>query len=77
MLTPAQKIWDRVRRAAAELGVTPSAIGQAVRTLEARIRAALFIRTTRCVGLTEAGEQLSFRGQSPLFEEFVAASEGA
>jgi hypothetical protein len=35
------------RRAAAELGVTPSAISQAVRALEARIGAVLFIRTTR------------------------------
>ena len=46
------------RKAAAELGVTPSAISQAVRTLEARVGAALFIRTTRSVGLTEAGEQI-------------------
>src|ERR1044072_108773 len=45
------------RRAAAELGVTPSAISQAVRALEARVGAALFIRTTRSVGLTEAGER--------------------
>jgi len=43
------------RRAAADLGVTPSAISQAIRALEARIGAALFIRTTRSVGLTEAG----------------------
>src|SRR5947208_2893301 len=42
------------RRAAAELGVTPSAISQAVRAVEARVGAALFIRTTRSVGLTEA-----------------------
>jgi len=33
------------RKAAAELGVTQSAISQAVRVLEARIGAALFIRT--------------------------------
>jgi len=43
------------RRAAAELGVTPSAVSQAVRALEARLGAALFTRTTRSVGLTEAG----------------------
>ncbi|SRR6266404_1064227 len=35
------------RKAAAELGVTPSAISQAVRALEAHVGAALFIRTTR------------------------------
>src|SRR6516165_5705325 len=61
------------RRAAAELGVTPSAISQAVRALEARIGAALFIRTTRSVGLTEAGERFLSRAK-PAFEELVAAS---
>ena len=64
------------RRAAAELGVTPSAIGQAVRTLEARVGAALFTRTTRSVGLTEAGERFLARAK-PAFEELVAASETA
>jgi DNA-binding transcriptional LysR family regulator len=61
------------RRAAAELGVTPSAMSQAVRALEARIGAALFIRTTRSVGLTEAGERFLSRAK-PAFEELVAAS---
>jgi DNA-binding transcriptional LysR family regulator len=64
------------RRAAAELGVTPSAMSQAVRALEARVGAALFIRTTRSVGLTEAGERFLSRAK-PAFEELVAASEGA
>jgi Bacterial regulatory helix-turn-helix protein, lysR family len=64
------------RRAAAELGVTPSAMSQAVRALEARIGAALFIRTTRSVGLTEAGERFLSRAK-PAFEELVAASEVA
>jgi len=64
------------RKAAAELGVTPSAISQTVRVLEARIGAALFIRTTRSVGLTEAGEQFLARAK-PAFEELVAASEVA
>jgi len=64
------------RRAAAELGVSPSAISQAVRTLEARIGAALFIRTTRSVGLTEAGERFISRAK-PAFEELVAASKVA
>jgi DNA-binding transcriptional LysR family regulator len=64
------------RRAAAELGVTPSAISQAVRTLEARIGAALFMRTTRSVGLTEAGERFLLRAK-PAFEELVAASGAA
>ena len=64
------------RKAAAELGVTPSAMSQAVRALEARIGAALFIRTTRSVGLTEAGEKFLSRAK-PAFEELVAASEVA
>src|SRR5437868_5064099 len=64
------------RRAAAELGVTPSAMSQAVRALEARVGAPLFIRTTRSVGLTEAGERFLTRAK-PAFEELVAASEVA
>src|SRR5467141_2642286 len=64
------------RKAAAELAVTPSAISQAVRTLEARVGAALFLRTTRSVGLTEAGERFLSRAK-PAFEELVAASEVA
>src|SRR5271168_1754683 len=64
------------RKAAAELGVTPSAMSQAVRALEARVGATLFIRTTRSVGLTEAGERFLLRAK-PAFEELVAASEAA
>ncbi|CAB3757218.1 LysR family transcriptional regulator [Paraburkholderia humisilvae] len=64
------------RKAAADLGVTPSAISQAVRVLETRIGAVLFIRTTRSVGLTEAGERFLSRAK-PAFEELVAASEVA
>src|SRR5439155_25914404 len=61
------------RRAAAELGVTPSAISQAVRALEVRIGAVLFIRTTRSVGMTEAGQRFLSRAK-PAFEELIAAS---
>jgi DNA-binding transcriptional LysR family regulator len=64
------------RRAAAELGVTPSAISQAVRALEARVGVVLFIRTTRSVGLTEAGERFVARAK-PAFEELAAASADA
>src|SRR5215468_10673274 len=64
------------RRAAAELGVTPSAISQAVRAVEGRIGAALFMRTTRSVGLTEAGERFLSRAK-PAFEELVAAGAAA
>ena len=64
------------RRAAADLGVTPSAISQAVRALEVRIGIPLFTRTTRSVGLTEAGERFLARAR-PAFEELVAAGEAA
>jgi DNA-binding transcriptional LysR family regulator len=56
--------------------VTPSAISQAVRALEGRVGAALFLRTTRSVGLTEAGERFLSRAK-PAFEELVAASDAA
>src|SRR6516165_8754785 len=64
------------RKAAAELGVTPSAISQAIRALEARVGAALFMRTTRSVGLTEPGVRFLSRAK-PAFEELVAAGEVA
>src|SRR5262249_35232923 len=64
------------RKAASELGVTPSSISQAIRALEARVGAALFIRTTRSVGLTEAGERFISRAK-PAFEELIAAGEAA
>lgn len=64
------------RRAAADLGVTPSAVSQAVRALEAGVGAPLFVRTTRSVGLTEAGQRF-FDRASPAFEELVAAAEAA
>jgi DNA-binding transcriptional LysR family regulator len=46
------------RAAARRLGVTPSAASQAIRSLEERVGSPLFLRTTRSVGLTEAGERL-------------------
>ena len=64
------------RKASVELGVTPSAVSQAIRALEARIGVALFIRTTRSVGLTEAGERFLSRAKSA-FDELVAAGEAA
>jgi DNA-binding transcriptional LysR family regulator len=64
------------RKAAAELGVTPSAISQAVRALEAHIGTPLFVRTTRSVGLTEAGERFLARAK-PAFEELIAARDAA
>jgi DNA-binding transcriptional LysR family regulator len=43
--------------AAAELRVTPSAVSQTIRGLEDRVGVRLLARTTRNVGLTEAGAQ--------------------
>jgi DNA-binding transcriptional LysR family regulator len=64
------------RRAAGDLGVTPSAVSQAVRALETRVGVALFTRTTRSVGLTEAGQRY-FDRAGPAFEELIAAGEVA
>jgi DNA-binding transcriptional LysR family regulator len=49
------------RAAAQELGVTPGAVSQSIKTLEARLGVLLFIRTTRNVALTEAGARLADR----------------
>jgi DNA-binding transcriptional LysR family regulator len=46
------------RAAGADLGVSPSAISQAIRALEARVGMPLFQRTTRTVALTEVGANL-------------------
>jgi DNA-binding transcriptional LysR family regulator len=45
-------------RAAAKLGVSPSALSHSIRGLEARLGLRLLTRTTRSVAPTEAGERL-------------------
>ncbi|MFX6250360.1 LysR family transcriptional regulator, partial [Acinetobacter baumannii] len=45
-------------RAAATLGVTHSALSQAIRGLEERLQIRLLTRTTRSISLTPAGERL-------------------
>lgn len=62
--------------AARALGVSPSALSQSVRALEARVGTALFVRTTRAVALTEAGERL-LRRCGPGLREAIAAVEEA
>ncbi len=47
--------------AATELGVTPSAVSQTIRALERRVGVRLLQRTTRSVGLTEAGARFVAR----------------
>ncbi|HEX7689338.1 MAG TPA: LysR family transcriptional regulator [Burkholderiaceae bacterium] len=64
------------RQAAADLGVTPSAVSQTIRTLEMRVGVALFTRTTRSVGLTEAGERFLEHAR-PAVEAIVAATDAA
>jgi DNA-binding transcriptional LysR family regulator len=58
--------------AAAELGVTPSAVSQTVRALEERVGVRLLQRTTRNVGLTEAGARFIARLR-PALDEVQAA----
>jgi DNA-binding transcriptional LysR family regulator len=55
-------------RAAAQLGVSQSALSQTMRGLEARLGVRLLNRTTRRVSPTEAGERL-LRTVGPRFEE--------
>jgi DNA-binding transcriptional LysR family regulator len=64
------------RQAADDLAITPSAISQTIRGLEARLGVALFRRTTRSVGLTEAGERFLEHAR-PGFDEIVAAGDAA
>lgn len=66
------------RAAAAELGVTPAAVSQAIRTLETKTGLVLFQRTTRRVGLTEAGESLLARvrpAAAEIAEAFAALTD--
>jgi DNA-binding transcriptional LysR family regulator len=58
-------------RAAAQLGVTQSALSQTVRSLERRLDLKLLNRTTRSVAPTEAGERL-YQTVGPRFEDIEA-----
>jgi DNA-binding transcriptional LysR family regulator len=62
--------------AARRLGMTVSAVSQAIRALEHHIGAPLFYRTTRSVTLTEPGEALLLRAR-PLLRELAASVETA
>ncbi|HAZ54602.1 MAG TPA: LysR family transcriptional regulator [Franconibacter helveticus] len=55
-------------RAAARLGVSPSALSHTMRNLEQRLGVRLLARTTRNVAPTEAGERL-MASIGPLFEQ--------
>ncbi|MET3896547.1 DNA-binding transcriptional LysR family regulator [Devosia sp. UYZn731] len=58
-------------KAAAKLGVTPSALSHSVKGLEERLGLRLLSRTTRNVAATEAGERL-IRSVGPHFEQIDA-----
>jgi DNA-binding transcriptional LysR family regulator len=58
-------------RAAAQLGVSQSALSQTIRTLEARLGFRLLVRTTRSVSPTEAGERM-LRTVAPRFDDIEA-----
>ncbi|MGY3232525.1 DNA-binding transcriptional LysR family regulator [Luteibacter sp. HA06] len=71
-LLPAISAFARVAhhesftRAARELGVSPSALSQTVRSLEARLGVRLLDRTTRRVGVTEIGRRFLAEAQTGL-----------
>lgn len=77
---PALAAFTRVARlgsftaAATELAVSPSAVSQTIRQLEARLGVRLLQRTTRSVGLTEAGAALLARVE-PALAEIGAATD--
>ena len=61
--------------AAAELGMSPSAISHAVRSVEDRLAIPLFARTTRSVSLTEAGARF-VAGVEPALTDIEKTVEG-
>lgn len=62
------------RAAAARLGITGSAVSQALRRLEDRIGVPLVVRTTRSVRLTDAGQRL-YEAVRPALDQVAAAVE--
>ncbi|MFT3707100.1 MAG: LysR family transcriptional regulator [Archangium sp.] len=58
--------------AARELGISPSAVSQAVRQLEEFTRVSLLVRTTRSVSLTDSGQRL-FETAGPSVSQTLAA----
>jgi DNA-binding transcriptional LysR family regulator len=62
------------RAAAAQLGVTPSALSHSMRQLEERLGARLLHRTTRSASLTDAGRRLIER-LGPAIDQIAGALE--
>lgn len=65
-----------LRGAAEALGVKPSTVSHQLKSLEAQLGKALFIRTTRSISLTEAGRALLL-GTGPAFDQLGEAIESA
>src|SRR5947199_8902447 len=63
-------------RAAAELGMSQSALSHAIKALEERLGVRLLSRTTRSVSTTEAGETL-LRSVRPALEEIASGVDAA
>lgn len=63
--------------AARELGVSPSAVSQAIRQLEEQIRVVLFNRTTRSVALTDAGKRLADSAEPAVRHALAALTEAS
>lgn len=61
-------------KAAAKLGITPSALSHTMKALEERLGVRLLARTTRNVAPTEAGERL-MRSLAPLFDQIATEVE--
>lgn len=61
-------------RAAASLGVSTSAVSQAIRALEAAVGTPLLHRTTRSVSVTDAGQRL-IAGAAPGLKQAIEAIE--
>jgi DNA-binding transcriptional LysR family regulator len=60
--------------AAAEMGVSPSAISQTIKHLEKSLNSVLLTRTTRSIALTDLGEQF-LKQYQPGLEQVMAAVE--
>lgn len=63
-----------IKRAAAEMAVTPGAVSQQIRVLEAWLGFTLFERRARSIVLTEPGYGY-YRRMAPLLEELVGVSQ--
>ncbi|MFC3292364.1 LysR family transcriptional regulator [Modicisalibacter luteus] len=66
--------YGSFRRAADELGLSPSTLSHQMRTLEQELGVRLLHRTTRSVSPTQAGERLIARMQ-PVLQDFNTALE--